>query len=291
MNWPIRDASGNGLDGETARLPNDVLNRFYDWLQRLPSLKGKAKMLSSLRGFLPPYVCETRYGFRMELDADEWPQVDLRAARCLEPRTSALFERLLRPGGICIDVGAHVGYHSLLARRLVGASGRVYAIEPQPHNCARFLRNAELNGFDNVVLIAAAAGASQGWTALKTQSQSDRSRLTLAGPGINDGTQTFFAPTITLDWLFKTHNISRADVLKVDVEGFELEVLSGARQSLATVDNLIVEVLPGAQGEPGHAVAQALQAGGFQLFDVEGAPWEAAQPCIENNVWARRALP
>jgi len=266
----------------------NVLNRLYDRLLRLPSFKGKAKIQSLLGGVLSPYVCTTRYGFRMELDAVEWPQLDLRAAGCLEPHTSALFERLLRPGAICIDVGAHVGYHSLLARQLVGDTGRVIAIEPQPHNGAKLLRNAELNAFGNIVLIAAAAGASEGWTALQSQSRHDRSRLSLAGPGVNDGAQTFVAPIVSLDWLCRAQNINRVDVLKIDVEGYELEVLQGARQSLAAVENLIVEVLPGEPKERGRAVAQTMQAGGFQLFDVEGAAWQPAQRCIENNVWARR---
>jgi FkbM family methyltransferase len=264
-----------------------VLNRVHDFVLRLPSFKGKARIEALLRGRLP-HICETRYGFRMELDAEEWPQIELRAARCLEPRTSALFERLLRPGGVCVDAGAHVGYHSLLARHLVGDSGRVYAIEPQPHNCAMLLRNAELNGFDNIVVVAVAAGASDGWIALKAQSPRDRSRLTLTGIGVNDGAPAFVVPVITLAWLFKTQDIKRAAVLKIDVEGYELEALQGLGDSLAAVENLIVEVLPGAPSERSLAIADALREGGFQLFDVEGSTWQAGQNCIENNVWARR---
>ncbi len=265
-----------------------MLNSVHDFVLRLPSFKGKARIEALLRGTLP-HICETRYGFRMELDAEEWPQIELRAARCLEPRTSALFERLLRPGGVCVDVGAHVGYHSLLARHLVGDSGRVYAIEPQPHNCAMLLRNAALNGFDNIVAVAAAAGASDGWIALKTQSPRDRSRLTLTGIGVNDGALAFVVPVISLAWLFKTQDIKRADVLKIDVEGYEIEALQGMGDSLAAVENLIVEVLPGAPSERSLAIADALQDGGFQLFDVTGAAWQPGRTCIENNVWARRS--
>ncbi len=224
----------------------------------------------------------------MELDAEEWLQIELRAARCLEPRTSALFERLLRPGDTCVDVGAHVGYHSLLARRLVGNSGRVYAIDPQPHNCAQLSRNAELNAFSNIVVITAAAAAGEGWIALKAQSRRDRSRLTLTGPGVSDGALTFITPTISLAWLFRTQNIKRANVLKIDVEGYELEVLRGAGQSLAAVENLIFEVLPDMPSDRALAVARALRDVGFLLFDVLGAPWQPGQACIENNIWARR---
>src|ERR1700761_660830 len=168
-----------------------MLNRVYDFVLRQPSFKGKARIESLLRRALLPHVSETRYGFRMELDVEEWLQIELRAARCLEPRTSALFEGLLRPGDTFVDVGAHVGYHSLLARRFVGNSGRVYAIDPQPHNCAQLLRNAELNAFSNIVVIAAAVDTGEGWIALKAQSRRDRSRLTLTGPGVSDSTLTF----------------------------------------------------------------------------------------------------
>lgn len=265
-----------------------VLNQGYDFVLRLPGFKGKARIESLFRCLLKPHVSKVAHGLVMELDPHEWPQIDLRAKGCLEPRTTALFEHILRPGDSFVDVGAHVGYHSLLARQRVGESGRVFSIDPQPYNCAKLLANAELNGFANITVVAAAAGNTDGFIALKNQSRCDRSRLTLTGPGVNDEALTFIVPKITLSWLFETYNLRRVTLLKIDVEGFELEVLQGARDVIGRVDNIVLEVLPGERIDKSQAVEHTLHARGFRVFDVEGVAWQPGQACVENNIWARR---
>lgn len=225
----------------------------------------------------------------MELDPEEWGQIDLRAAGVLEPQTTALFDRLLRPGDTVIDVGAHVGYHALRARRRVGETGRVFAIDPQPYNCHKLLTNAELNGFANIVVIAAAAGAAPAFASLKSQSRTDRSRLTLRGPGVSDGVGTFVAPIVTLDWLFATQDIDRAALLKIDVEGYELEALTGAAAALDSIDNIVLEILPDEEPARVREIEKRLRAAGFRLRDVAGGEWQPGMPTPENNVWACRS--
>jgi FkbM family methyltransferase len=266
-----------------------VLHRGYNFILGLPAFTGKAKIETFLRSLLKPHVSKVRHGLLMELDIEEWLQVDLRANGVLEPRTSALFEKILHPGDTYVDVGAHVGYHALLARHLVGAAGRIYAIDPQPYNCGKILANAELNGFANIVVIAAAASDSEGFVDLKNQSSRDRARLTLTGPGINDGALTFVVPKVTLAWLFKKYQFDRVELLKIDVEGFEHAVLQGAGNAIGIVKNLILEVLPDENMDSARAIEQILRAGGFRMSDVEGVEWWPGRPCVENNVWARRA--
>ena len=102
-----------------------MLNPIYDFILRLPGFKGKAMIEAMFRALLKPHISTVHHDIRMELDPEEWLQVDLRAMGRLEPRTTALFERILRPGDSYVDVGAHVGYHSLVAARLVGDGGRI----------------------------------------------------------------------------------------------------------------------------------------------------------------------
>jgi FkbM family methyltransferase len=265
-----------------------VLNQSYDFILRLPGFKGKAKIEAMFRAVLRPHVSTVYRDLRMELDAEEWLQIDLRATGHLEPRTTALFERILRPGNSFIDVGAHVGYHSLVAARLVGESGRIFAIDPQPYNCAKILANAELNGFTNLTVVAAVVAEANGFTALKNQSRQDKARLTLAGPGVNDGALTFVVPRITLRWLIETYTLRPVNLLKIDVEGFELEVLKGAGDAVRAIENIVFEVLPGDDADRSGAIERLLGDFGFQMFDVDGAVWRSGQACIDNNVWARR---
>jgi FkbM family methyltransferase len=266
-----------------------VLNQSYDFLLRLPGFKGKAKIEAMFRALLKPHVSTLNHDIRMELDPEEWLQIDLRASGSLEPRTTALFERILRPGDSYVDVGAHVGYHSLLATRLVGASGRIFTIDPQPYNCAKILTNAELNGFTNITVIAATVDEADGFIALKNQSRQDKARLTLAGPGVNDGALTFVVPKITLRWLIESHRLRPLHLLKIDVEGFELEVLNGAGDAMRAIENIVFEVLPGEDADKTRLIERLLRESGFEMSDVDGAPWRPGQACVENNVWARRS--
>ena len=266
-----------------------MLNQGYDFLLRLPGFKGKAKIEAMFRALLKPYVSTLHHDIRMELDPEEWLQIDLRAFGRLEPRTTALFERMLRPGDSFVDVGAHVGYHALLAARLVGASGRIFAIDPQPYNCAKILANAELNGFTNIAVVAAAVAEADGFIALKNQSRQDKARLTLAGPGVNDGALTFVVPKITLRWLLETYELRPVTLLKIDVEGFELKVLNGAGDAMRAVENIVFEVLPGEDANRTLAIERKLRDFGYQMFDVDGVPWRPGQACVENNVWALRS--
>jgi FkbM family methyltransferase len=266
-----------------------VLNQSYDFILRLPGFKGKSKIEAMFRALLKPHISTVHHDIRMELDPEEWLQIDLRASGRLEPRTTALFERILRPGDSYVDVGAHVGYHSLVAARLVGEGGRIVAIDPQPYNCAKILANAELNGFINIIVVAAAVDESDGFTSLQNQSRQDKARLTLAGPGINDGALTFVVPKITLRWLLETYKLRTMNLLKIDVEGFELEVLKGAGDAIRSIENIVFEILPGEDADRMLAIERMLQDFDFQMFDVDGAAWRPGQACVENNVWARRS--
>jgi len=266
-----------------------VLNQGYDFILRLPGFKGKAKIEAMFRALLKPHISTLHHDIRMELDPEEWLQIDLRAAGRLEPRTIALLERVLRPGDSFVDVGAHVGYHSLVAARLVGAGGRIFAIDPQPYNCAKILANAELNGFANITVVAAAIDETDGFASLKNQTRQDKARLTLAGAGVNDGALTFIVPKITLRWLLATYELHAVNLLKIDVEGFELEALNGAGNAIRTIENIVFEVLPGEAPDRVQAIARLLQDFSFQMFDVDGTPWRPGQTCVENNVWARRS--
>ena len=134
--------------------------------------------------------------------------------------------RELTPGSIFWDVGAHAGFFTLLGSRLVGDAGRVHAFEPMPDNRSRLERAIELNGARNVTVHAYALAGHSGDAVLYDRGAS--TMWTLAG---GDGDAA--GPPIacrTLDELDGVLDLP--DVLKIDVEGLEVEVLRGGMSFL-----------------------------------------------------------
>lgn len=265
-----------------------MMRNLYRGLMRGPRFKGRGRIENAFRAVLKPAV-DTVNGFRMELDPLEWTQISYLSGRLPEPQTLALFARLVGRGDTCLDVGAHVGLQALTMARAAGPSGKVLAIDPQPYNCERLLVNAELNGLANILTIVAAAGAEDGFMVLNNQKRNDKTRLTLAGEGVSDVAVKFEAPVTRLDTLSDRHGLGAIALMKIDVEGYELEVLEGAQATLERTQNLVFEALPETDVESARKMAAVLKEAGFSLQTIAGEDWTPGQIAPENNIWARRA--
>jgi FkbM family methyltransferase len=145
-----------------------------------------------------------------------------------------------------IDVGAALGLFSLDLWRLVGPSGRVIAIEPAESNTKLLARNARANKA-SIEVIRAAASNEDGSREFFLTSSSD-SHAFYHHPLI-DPSRTVNVRTLRLDSV-----IDKADFIKVDVEGAEIEVLEGARRLLAVRPPLVVEWVPACQLAAGNQV-------------------------------------
>jgi len=242
--------------------------------------------MSAISASFLPRAERLHDGLLMDVDAAEWGQLAILTAGATEPATLALFERLLRPGDTVLDVGAHVGLHALVAARAIGEAGSIYAFDPQPYNADRICRNAELNGLQNLTVVCAAAGERDGFLRVPFQSLRDRSRLSLAQAGPNDLVTSIEVPIRRLDTFMRENDVSGAKLVKIDVEGYELEVIRGLGDRLSAVANLVFEVLEDVDVERTRRVIDVLTAAGFLLRDVEGNSWSLGQPLPEKNVWA-----
>jgi FkbM family methyltransferase len=140
--------------------------------------------------------------------------------------------------GDFVDVGAHVGMYAVRGARKLHGNGRVLAFEPNPTARAQLEENLVLNGCDNVIVSAAAAAAQAGRATLHVPATSDPSFSSLEGGRFAEGSPVEVA-TEAIDTAVAEHDL-RPSVLKIDVEGSELEVLAGAR---ATIDEFRPAVL------------------------------------------------
>lgn len=136
------------------------------------------------------------------------------------------FRAAVHPGDVVLDVGANVGAYALVMGRWVRPGGRVYAFEPAPDAFEGLRRHVALNGLEDTVhpVRAAAAGAA-GRAGLRVEGISGANRLSLAGEAALD------VETVTIDGFCAREGVSPA-VIKIDVEGAELEVLRGAERTI-----------------------------------------------------------
>ena len=145
----------------------------------------------------------------------------------------AFFRRYLRAGDVVADVGANIGDVAIVCARTVGTRGRVHAFEPHPRVFGWLGQNVELNGLANVKLTNTALGERDGSLDISNDRRDDMNRLLPDGGGIS-------VPVRRLDDLLQ--GVQRVDLLKIDVEGFELFVLRGAPRVLERTNAVYIEV-------------------------------------------------
>jgi len=151
-----------------------------------------------------------------------------------ETYESRLIERILKPGMTVIDVGANHGMFSLEAAHLLKGQGIIHAFEPAPITRSLLQRNLAANGLDFVKIIPSALGDSPGTARLRIHKEMSGLN-TLASQDITWNQKTLApdeileVPITTLDAHVEAEGLRQIDFLKIDVEGFELGVIRGAR--------------------------------------------------------------
>lgn len=148
-----------------------------------------------------------------------------------EPEAREWITAILKPGGVAVDVGANVGWHSLLMATLVGPSGQVHAFEPNPTTRERLAGDCHRNGFLHARVDGRALADRDGRLAFIAPQAGDLWDGT--GRLVSGSVADARAVTCTsLDRFVEEQGIGRLDLLKIDVEGWELSVLRGARNVL-----------------------------------------------------------
>lgn len=167
------------------------------------------------------------HGFLMNLDLSDWAQrMTYFLARYYEFGVARVLELLLRQGDHFVDIGANIGMITLHARSLVGSSGKIDCFEPNPECIDSLKNNLAINGIRNVVVHECALSETSGALTLSLMSEHSGT-ATLADVG------TSAVHKIVVDVRVGDEVLKQAPrLIKIDVEGFELQVLKGLRSTL-----------------------------------------------------------
>ncbi len=139
-----------------------------------------------------------------------------------EYKKRSLFERTLQTGDCLYDIGAHAGYYSLIASRLVDSTGDVFAFEPVASNIDYLTKHIAINGLTNVHIIESAVSDTNGLVPFSFESGSAIGRITKQGAAS--------VRSVSLDEFIGNHR--HPTHLKIDVEGAEMLALKGAQHFL-----------------------------------------------------------
>jgi FkbM family methyltransferase len=236
--------------------------------------------LRRIRGLLhaSDLVQVRRRGLNWELDLKEGIDLAIFAFGSFERQTGRTIERLVKPGATVLDIGANVGAHTLNLGRLVGPTGKVFAFEPTFYAFHKLKRNLELNPGIAIRVVAEQARLTcekkldcevQIYSSWKVVGKDPRHPKHRGIAHSMDG-----ASVITLDGYFQNVNIPKIDFVKMDVDGFETEVLTGGMQTLRRdLPTICLELAPYALEERGSSLTEllaTLKGLGYYLVNVEG---------------------
>jgi FkbM family methyltransferase len=183
-----------------------------------------------------------------------------------EPLIQDVFAEHIRPGGVVWDIGANVGFYSLIASRLVG-DGRVIAFEPLPANQDAIRRNLALNEITNVQLIGVALSDAEGSAELEIHASPTWAKLDTSGDtGFKldaDIAGRLEVSVSTID--AQLERLAAPDLVKMDIEGAEVAALRGASRLLAEVRPTLICEFHGTN----RAVSDLLESHGYTLQTIE----------------------
>jgi FkbM family methyltransferase len=176
------------------------------------------------------------WGSSVEVNTSEGIGREIFRQQVFDIAVSEAAWRLLKPGDVAVDVGANIGYMTSLFAARVGIGGRVEAFEPHPRIFARLCSNIARNPTPNVRVHEVALGSREGVARLVEPSifAINEGASTIAGdPATRPSATGRRALEVTMKRLDSVLAGANIELLKLDVEGFEAEVLSGAEQLLS----------------------------------------------------------
>jgi FkbM family methyltransferase len=193
--------------------------------------------------------------------------------------------------GLFVDVGANFGWYTCAVASIAGA--RIIGIEPDPENCVALRANIDRNGLRNVVVFHGAVGAQPALLPMCRRSPGNSGTVAVTAGRPAPGSGGYWVGSTTLQDLLNAlvQPPARPVLIKIDVEGFEPEVLKGLDfAGPFRPKNILIEcdrALGAAAWGSYQKFAAFLTQRGYEVLDVTGRPFTGDGPFLEENAWAR----
>ena len=246
------------------------------YVRKAPWKVGKVRVLERLGRPDWPFVVRTSGGFWLRGNTTDFVQSTVFFFGEWEPNITAWIRRTLRPGDVFVDVGANVGYYTLLAAQLVGPSGAVVAIEASPSIFALLEENVALNpDLANRIRCVNTAVLDRPGTVIVHHGPRHNIGLTSVVSPAADSWAEATVPAAPLDQLLTALEVERARIVKIDVEGAEWFVAQGMRQFLRERSRsleVLLEITPHRVVQTGHEPADVLRVftdAGLEIYWID----------------------
>ncbi|TSC88415.1 MAG: FkbM family methyltransferase [Microgenomates group bacterium Gr01-1014_16] len=190
-----------------------------------------------------------------------------------------VFKKNLKRGDVVLDIGANIGYHTLIAAEIVGNNGHVYAFEPDSKNFGVLKRNVEVNGYKNVILVNKALSDKNGVGKLFLSTEDNHGDFRIFGS--NDDRKSVDIELVRLDSFFGNH-IPKINVIKIDVQGAEALIFKGASKTLKAIKKIKVftEFWPKAlrlSGSSAEEYSHILMKNRFKIYEIDSSEKRMAE--------------
>lgn len=192
-----------------------------------------------------------------------------------EQRISSFWKNIIRKSNYIIDAGANVGYYTLIASKKIGSDGRIYSFEPVSKTYNRLIENVKLNNFSNIIPIK------------KALSHTDNQEIELfIADDKNWGMSSIYshdrfagykeiAETLTIDSFIIDNEIDKMDLIKIDVEGSEMDVINGMKDCISKYDpTILVEInqdIISKKNDYVESIYDNLKTLGYDAFEIKNS--------------------
>lgn len=209
---------------------------------------------------------------KMEIDTREYIQAMIYLFGNFEPPTIKFLEEYIKKGHVIIDIGANVGYHTLIFSKLTGENGFVYAFEPEPLNYKTLKKNVDLNNLDNVRCVNKAISEKQETLDFFVSNSFNKGTHSLVYNPIQHSQESIKIDAIPLSHFILENDLNKIDFIKIDVEGAEYEVIKGMETSLIEYKpTLLVEINNEAQethGKTSKSLKEYICGFGYDCYEI-----------------------